>query len=106
MADEKRRLRLGLGVPDPGNRRAPPVWNPDLWVPTKGTALVHWLPDNEFDVMAARNGIDNDRDGFAVPRRWWTRHPHIYMRARMLSVFPHEARHAEDFLAGRKSFHT
>ncbi len=76
------------------------------WVPSKGKALVHWLPDDEFDVMARKHGIDPDeKDGFAVPQRWWTRHPHIYMRARVLNIFPHEVRHVEDFVAGRKSFH-
>ena len=98
-----RKLRLGLGVPDPGNR---PPWNPDLWVPTKGKALTSWHPDHEFEALAKKHGIDPDeKDGFTVPQRWYTRHPHIYMRARSLNVFPHEARHVEDFLAGRKSFH-
>ncbi len=77
------------------------------WLPTKGRALTYWLPDDEFDVLARQHSIDpTTKDGFAVPRRWYTRHPHIYMRARMLSIFPHEAHHVEDFLAKRKSFHT
>ncbi len=94
MAKKKRRLRLG--VPDPGNRRAPPIWNPDLWTATKGTAKVTWLPDHEFDVAARKVGIDpEEKDGFALFKRWWAK-DEIVLRARCLGLFPHEVRHIEE----------
>lgn len=68
----------------------------NLWTPTKGKAMTTWLPDDEFDVLARKNGIDPAvKDGFAVPKQWFTRWPQIVMRARCLNVFPHEVRHIE-----------
>ena len=91
-----RRLRLGLGVPDPGNRRAPPIWNPDLWTATRGKALISWLPDHEFDARARKHGIDPTvKDGFALFGRWWAK-DEIVLRARSLGLFPHEVRHIEE----------
>ena len=35
------------------------TWRPNLWTPTRGKALLRWLPD----------------DGFAVPQGWWMKQP-------------------------------
>ncbi len=78
-----------------------------LWTATRGRAKTVWMPDDEFDVLARRHGIDPTvKDAFTVPPGWYNRWPQIYMRARSLSLFPeHEARHAEDMLQGRRNFH-
>ena len=50
------------------------------------------LTIDEFDVLAAKHGMQG-KDGFAL---WgWWRKPKIYLRARSLKLFPHEARHIE-----------
>jgi len=80
----------------------------ELWTATKGKAKTVWVPDDEFDVLARQHGVDPTvKNAFTVPPRWYTKGwPQIYMRARSLGLFPeHEARHAEDMLQGRGSFH-
>lgn len=69
-----------------------------LWQATKGKAMIHWLPDDEFDALAKKYGFEG-KDGFAL---WgWWRRPAIYLRARCLGLFAHEARHIET----RSNFH-
>ncbi len=72
--------------------RAAPPKPLKFWQATRGKAMTYWLPDDEFDVLAAKHGFAG-KDGFAL---WgWWRKPTIYLRARCLGLFPHEARHIE-----------
>ena len=71
------------------------TWRPNLWTPTRGKALLRWLPDDEFDVLAKKHGIPTSKDGFAVPQGWWMKQPLIVVRARRLTVIPHEIRHLD-----------
>ncbi len=67
----------------------------EFWQPTRGEAHTIWLPDLEFDAAARQHGIDPTiKDGFAVWGRWW-KVDEIFLRARSLSFFPHEAAHIE-----------
>ncbi len=71
------------------------TWLPNLWVATRGDARLRWLPDDEFEALAVKHGIPAHKDGFAVPQAWFMRRPWIVVRARCLSVIPHEIRHLD-----------
>ena len=75
-------------------RPLPPPLNLKRWVPRKGKAMTHWLPDDEFDVQAKKHGVSTEKDGFAIWGRWW-KGDEIFLRARWLRGFAHEARHVE-----------
>ncbi len=71
------------------------------WKPVRGEARTIWLPDDEFDGVAIKHGYDpKTTDGLAIWGQWWVRNT-IYLRARSLSLFPHEAQHIER----RTNFH-
>lgn len=74
--------------------------NFDDWKPHRGKALTHWLPDDEFEAAARKHGIAPDKDGFSRWGRWW-KGDEIFLRARSLGLFVHEARHVET----RSNFH-
>ena len=72
---------------------APPPAPLEFWQPTRGEAHTIWLPDDEFDAAARRYGIPTTKDGFAI---WGLGvKPTIFLRARSLNLFPHEAAHIE-----------
>ena len=72
------------------------TWRPNLWTPKRGKALLRWLPDDEFEALAAKHNIPTSKDGFAVPQAWHMRQPLIVVRSRSLPVIPHEIRHLEE----------
>ena len=81
----------------------PPIPTPPplkFWEARKGTALTHWLPDDEFEAAAGKHGVGLDKGGFAVWGRWW-KADEIFLRASHLNLFAHEARHIET----RSNFH-
>ena len=84
-----------------GKSTEPPPLKFEDWKPVRGEARTIWLPDDEFDVVAIKRGHDPETtDGFAIWGGWWIKNT-IYLRARSLPMFPHEARHIEE----RRNFH-
>ena len=77
-------------------KNAPPKPLSFDWKPTRGEAKLRWLPDDEFDTEARKYGIPTSKDGFAVPKKWWTLEALIIVRAKCLGVIPHEIRHIEE----------
>ena len=67
-----------------------------LWTPTKGQANIQWLPDDEFEALARKYGVEPSKGAFAVWGRWWQPKRMIFRATHLRRLILHEARHVED----------
>ncbi|HDZ38622.1 MAG TPA: hypothetical protein ENH62_10105 [Marinobacter sp.] len=75
-----------------------------FWTPTKGYAHLTWLPNDEFEAMARKYGVDPAKGAFTVKGGGWWQKPKIITRATHLRrLIIHEAHHVEEPLG--ENFH-